>query len=84
MKSGLHMDCPLKQWAAQWTAASHCLWKLIILSSQGLYLGVSVGRSCPITFNLIVIPHGQLKLLYDIVGSSNFNAEKVVELATPT
>ena len=82
------VGCPLKQWAAQWTGSAHCLCKLIIISAHGLHMGSSVGRSCPLTFNLIIISdhglaaHGQLRLLDYIVGSSvgssNLNAEVVV------
>ena len=73
------MGCPLKQWAAQWTGAAQCLCKLIIISAHGLHMGNSVGRSCPLTFNLIIISdHGQLRLLDYIVGSSNLIAEVVV------
>ena len=53
------VGCPLKQWAAQWTGAAHCLCKLIIISAHGLHMGSSVGRSCPLTSNLIIISdHG--------------------------
>ena len=35
----LHMGCPLKQWAVQWTGAAHCLCELIIISAHGLPMG---------------------------------------------
>ena len=65
MKSGLPMGCPLKQWAAQWTGAAHCLCKRIIISAPGLHMGRSVGRSCPLTFNLIIISYHGLPRLLD-------------------
>ena len=78
----LHLGCTLKQWAAQWTGAAHYLCKLIIISARVLHIGSSVGRSCPLTFNFIIISdHGQLRLLdYKMgssVGSSNLITEKV-------
>ena len=43
----LHMGCPLKQWAAQWTRAAHYLCKLIIISAPGLPMG---SADCKITY----------------------------------
>ena len=60
------MGCPLKQWEAQWTGATHYSCKLIIISAHGLQMGSSVGRKCPLTFNLFISDHGahgQLRLL---------------------
>ena len=72
----LHMGCPLKQWAAQWTGAAHYLCKLIIISAHGLHMGSSVDRSCPLTSNLFIISYHWLP-----IGSSDCY---VTKWAVPT
>ena len=76
----LHMGCPLKQWAAQWTGAAHCLCQLIIISAHGLHMGSSVDRSYPLTFNLIIISDHGLPM-----GSSDCQTTQwAVKWAAPT
>ena len=72
----LQMDLPLKQWAAQWIGATHCLYKLIIIYAHWLHMSSSVGRTCPLTFNLIIIPDHWLP-----IGSSDCY---IIQWAAPT